>query len=270
MAAFTAPAVIRAAGPVALQGTLTVIGRGAGKPDDVAVAPDNTIYFGDMAVNQIVQLDENGLPQAVSPVISEPEGIVVMPDNTLIVAEQGTNRLYRVDPVVKTMKLFYAIGNRTKNPGVDGLSLDPVSGDIFIPDAPTGRVLHVSQEGKFLGVVSSGFKRPTSVAFAADGSLYVCDEYGNAIYHVVPRQKPQRIATIQLPDDVIVDGHETLIVNSLQGVIWEIDPNTGIKTELVKGLIEPHGIALDAQGALIITDAGTNQIYRLEFPTTDG
>src|SRR5690349_17779650 len=90
-------------GPRALRGTLTVLGQGAGSPDDLAVGADDTIYFSDMTVNQVLRLKVGGTSEAVSPTIHEPEGIVVLPDETLIVVEQATNRLYHVDPLTQTM-----------------------------------------------------------------------------------------------------------------------------------------------------------------------
>jgi sugar lactone lactonase YvrE len=262
-----APAVsVRADGPIAHQGMLSVIGRGAGSPDDLAVGADDTIYFGDMTANRVLRLNALGEPEIVSPAIREPEGIVPLPDGTLIVAEQATNRLYQVDPVKKSMTLFYAVGNKTHNDGIDGISRDSVTGDLLIPDAPTGRILRLSSDARHVSLIARGFKRPTSAALAADGTLFVCDEFGNAIYRITSDGVRTLIAPITLPDDVLLDGNGDLIVNALPGTIWRIDPQSGQKIALVTGLRYPHGIAFDSQGNLIIADAILNQIYRLAFP----
>jgi sugar lactone lactonase YvrE len=258
----------QASRPVALHGKLSVIGRGVGSPDDLAVAADDTIYFGDMAANRVFRLTARGIPEAISPPIREPEGIVPLPDGALIVVEQATNRLYRVDPSTKSMSLFYEIGNATRNLGIDGLSRDPVTGDLLVPDAPTGRILRLSADGRRVDLIASGFKRPTSVALATDGSLFVCDEYGNAIYRVDAKGKTSLVAEVPIPDDVILDSAGMLIVNSLRGAIWRIDAETGQKTMLVTALRSPHGIALDSHGNVIIADAGYNQIFRLILPST--
>lgn len=255
--------IATASGPVALHGTLTVLATGLGSPDDLAVSADDTIYVSDMRVNRVAQLKAEGVLTIVSPAINEPEGIVPWPDGTLIVVEQATNYLYRLDPVHQTMTVFYKVGNRTHNPGIDGLSRDPLTGDLLIPDAPTGRILRLSADGQDLRITATGFRRPTSVAMATDGTLFVCDEYGGAIYRVTPTGKTTLLTTIPLPDDVIVDTSGNLIVNSLQGVIWRIDLTTKQATPLVIGLQAPHGIALDSKGNLIIADATLNQIFRL-------
>ncbi len=256
----------QAAGPIAYQGQLTVIGRGAGSPDDLAVGADDTIYFGDMAANRIMRLAANGKVEAVSPVIREPEGIVVLPDGSLIVVEQATNRFYHVDPASKTMSALYTFRNTTGRLGIDGLSRDPASGDLLVPDAPNGRILRLSMDTWKETLIASGFKRPTSVALAADGTLYVCDEYGYAIFRVSREGMVTKVADVPIPDDVILDAEGSLIVNSLQGAIWRINLATGDKTLLVGGLRSPHGIALDSHGDVIIADAVLNQIYRLVLP----
>jgi sugar lactone lactonase YvrE len=261
------PAIrVRADGPTAHLGTLWIIGKGAGSPDDLAVGADDTIYFGDMTANRVLRLNAFGEPEIVSPLIREPEGIVPLPDGTLIVVEQATNRLYRVDPVTKSMSLFYAVGNKTHNDGIDGISRDSTTGDLLIPDAPTGRILRLTSDALRVRLIASGFKRPTSVALTADGTLFVCDEFGNAIYRVTSDGVRTLVAPIMLPDDILLDGDGNLIVNALPGTIWRIDPESGRMIALVTGLRYPHGIAFDSQGNLIIADAILNQIYRLVLP----
>ncbi len=257
-----------AGGPRALRGQLTVIGPGAGSPDDVAVGPDDTIYYSDMTANRVMQLLPDGTSVAASPAIQEPEGIAVLPDGTLVVAEQQSNRLYHVDPVTQSMSLFYAVGNKTANAGIDGISWDGITDTLLIPDAPTGRILQLSSDGQKLKVLLTGFRRPTSAVRAVDGSLYVCDEYGNRIYHVAADGTRSVIADITLPDDVILDANGNVLVNSLQGTIWQIDPHTRRIERLVVGLRSPHGIALDSQGNVIIADADLNRIYRLILRST--
>ncbi len=259
-------------GPVATIGTLAEIAQGMGAPDDVAVGANGTIYFSDLGVNQVLALTADGTVKSVSPRLQAPEGMVVLSDGSLIVAEQGTNKLYRLDPATQQMTLWYAVGNRTANPGIDGLSSDPTTDDLLIPDSPTGRLLRLSADGQKLTEIASGFRRPTGLALAADGTLYICDEYGQFIKRIAlngtgqARTKAQLVAYVPSPDDILLAPDGTLIVNSLYGTIWQIDPPTGKLTSLVTGLSAPHGIAWDINGDLIIADATLNRLYRLALP----
>ena len=259
-------------GPVATVGTLTEIAQGMGAPDDVAVGADGTIYFSDLGVNKVLALTADGTVEPVSPRMQAPEGIVALNDGSLIVAEQGTNKLYRLDPTTQQLTLWYAVDNRTANPGIDGLSSDPTTGDLLIPDSPTGRLLRLSADGQKLTEIASGFRRPTGLALTADGTLYICDEYGQFIKRITlngvghAQSKAQLVAYVPSPDDILLAPDGTLIVNSLYGTIWQIDPATGKLTSLVTGLRAPHGIAWDMDGNLIIADATLNRLYRLALP----
>src|SRR5258708_34946480 len=110
--------------PTARQGTLTLLGHGAGSPDDVAVGADDTIYFSDMHANQVLRLRADGTAEAVSPTIREPEGVVPQPDGKFVAAAQASNRLYRVSPIRKTMTQLYDVDTRAANATSDGAALD--------------------------------------------------------------------------------------------------------------------------------------------------
>ncbi len=249
--------------PIAVIGTLTLITKGFGAPDDLALGADGTLYFGDLGVNRVAAIALDGTVSLISPTIKEPEGLVALADGTLIVAEQASNKLLRLDPIAQTVTLFYAVGNRTANPGIDNIAYDPVTDDFLIPDAPMGRILRLRLDGTHLKVMATGFWRPTAVALGADGTLYVCDEYRQTIERITSDGKRSKVAAIASPDDVIIDTDGSLLVNSLRGTIWRLDPTSGATTALVTGLIEPHGIILDKDGNVIIADAKRNAIYRL-------
>jgi sugar lactone lactonase YvrE len=122
--------------------------------------------------------------------------------------------------------------------------------------------------GSTARVVLTGFNRPTSVAETPDGILYICDEFGGKIYRATEFGTPTVLtANLTLPDDVIINAEGHLLVNALQGTVWDIDPQTGRASPLVVGLSAPHGIALDTNGDVIIADATLNRIYRLTLPT---
>ena len=242
-----------------------MIARGFGSPDDLAVDPrDGAIYFGDFgngAINRIPPA--GGTPVAVATGFKEPEGIAVTPDGRLIVVEQGTNSLWDVDPATGEKRLLRRLENTTGQDGVDGISLDPATGDVLIPDSPNGRLLSMSRDGASLRTLASGFVRPTGVATLPGGDRLVADEFGNALYRLTPDGKRTRIATMYQPDDVVVDAAGMAYVNSLNGYIYRVDPSTGARATLTSGLLLPHGIGVDSQGRIVVAEATRNRIFRL-------
>lgn len=253
-------------GPVAAEGTLSLVAQGMGAPDDLALGADGTIYVGDLGVGKVLAVTPDGSVTPISPKMQAPEGIVVLDDGTLIVVEQANNKLYHLDPTTQLLSLFYAVGNRTNNAGIDSLYREPIRGDLIIPDAPTGRILRLAANTQKLTLIASGFRRPTAIALAPDGTLYVCDEFGQSIQRIAPDGSIGLVARIPTPDDVILDNDGNLLVNSLRGTVWRINPVTREPFALVTGLVEPHGIILDQAGNLIIADAKLNEILRLTLP----
>lgn len=249
--------------PVTNSPRLEVLASGFGNPDDLVVLPSGDIVFGDFSNNALNILRPGAQPVPIVTGLNEPEGIVVAQDGALIVAEQKTNRLTEADPTTGAKKLLRQLVNNTSNDGVDGLGIDPATGDILIPDSPNGRLLRMSRDGSKLSTIATGFVRPTGVAVEPGGSLVVADEFGNAVYRLSVSGRRTRIASIYQPDDVVVGRDGSIYVNSLGGTISRIDPSTGRVSVLASGLKLPHGIGIDPQGDVIVAEAGRNRILRI-------
>jgi sugar lactone lactonase YvrE len=245
-------------------GALQLLASGFGSPDDIVVAPNGDIYFGDFANNALNVLRSDATrPVAVATGLKEPEGIVVTQDGALIVAEQGANRLTEVDPRTGSKKVLRQLVNNTGKDGVDGLGLDPATGDVLVPDSPNGRLLRLSRDGSKLQTIAGGFVRPTGAAVEPGGSIVVADEFGNAVYRLSANGDRTLLAHIFQPDDVVVGADGTIYANSLKGEIVSIDPASGRVRVLASGLKLPHGLAVDPTGNLVIAEAGRNRILRL-------
>lgn len=240
-----------------------MLANGFGSPDDLAVTPAGDILFGDFTNKALNILHLGGTPMPLATGLNEPEGIVISQDGAILVAEQATNRLIEIDPRTGAKRLLRQLVNNTGKDGVDGLGLDPATGDILVPDSPNGRLLRLSRDGKSLQVIATGFVRPTGAAVEPNGNILVADELGNAIYRLTKDGKRAQLAHIFQPDDVIVGPGGTIYTNSLGGDIMRIDPATGNMQVLTSGLKLPHGLGIDANGDLIVAEAGRNRILRL-------
>jgi sugar lactone lactonase YvrE len=244
-----------------------MLAEGFGSPDDLVVAANGDIYFGDFT-NSAVNVLRVGTsrPVALATGIKEPEGIVVTLDGALIVAEQATNRIVEVDSRTGSKKVLRQLRNNTGKDGVDGLGLDPATGDVLVPDSPNGRLLRMSRDGSSLLTIASGFVRPTGAAMEPSGSIVVADEFGNTVYRLSPSGRRTVLARMFQPDDVVVGKDGSIYVNSLGGTIVRIDPASGKVTVLASGLKLPHGLGVAPDGSLVIAEAGRNRISRLALP----
>jgi sugar lactone lactonase YvrE len=242
--------------------SVSVVVSGLGTPDDVAVAPDGTVYIGDEAGGRLSGWSPaSGRLTLVASRLSHPEGIVAL-QGLLVVCEQGKNQLSRVDPSSGSVTLFRALSNSTGKLGVDGLAFDPTNPSIVVPDSPNGTLLRVSLDGRAataIPVTSASqppFQRPTGAFVRSDGTLLVADEDGGTIVLRKTDGTLQTLLTgLNLPDDVLGDDRGNVYVNSVgDGVLHRLRGTT--HERLITGLVAPHGLAFDLDGNLLVTDAG--------------
>lgn len=246
------------------KGRIEEVSSGLGSPDDLVVAPSGDIIFGDFG-NKAVNVISAGAssPHVLASGIGEPEGLVVTSDGAVIVADQATNRILEIDYQTGNVKLLRQLVNNTGQDGVDGLGLDPATGDILIADSPNGRLLRMSRDGTSLKTIATGFVRPTDAEVEADGNIVLVDEFGNAVYRLHADGSRTKLASIYQPDDVVIAEDGSIYINSLGGDIARIDPVTSKMQVLLSGLKLPHGLGIDAAGRLVIIETGRNRIFRL-------
>ena len=235
--------------------------------DDLALAPDGSIYVSNINDGTIRSYAPNRAPQTLVSGLREPEGMVVLPDHSLIIAEQGKNRLARYDITTRMLTPLLQLENTTGQLGVDGIALDahdPLSVTLIIPDSPNGRVLRANLDGELLGIVAQGLARPTSAAAEKDGSLLITDENANALKRIRPDGTIELIAALPTPDDVVVDDKGVIYVNTLgDGTIHRFVPGVMKDEAWVIGLSGPQGIVLDRAGNVVVTDTGHRRLISI-------
>jgi sugar lactone lactonase YvrE len=240
-------------------------------PDDLAFDNQGRLLFSDINAGSVFALNGDGSVQTIAGGLSEPEGIVVQADGRMLVAEQGRNRISAIDPQTHAVSVWRTFPNRTANTGIDGIgpilpAKDsngqplPNGDDVVVPDSPNGVVWLVSPDGKAATQLASGMTRPVGAARDSNGRILVADE-GGALWRLDPAK--HRLTTLPTPDDVAVtqDGH--LFVNTLgDNAIHELDPE-GRQIQVLTGIAQPQGIALDGADNLYVAAMTGGRIERL-------
>lgn len=241
-------------------GTIAVLAEGFGQPDDVAVAADGTIYFSDFAGGRIASLPAaGGTPHVIASGLGDPEGIVPLPGGTLAVAEQARNRILRIDPRTGKRTVLANLVNRTRLEGVDGIAWDAAVTAILIPDSPNGRLLALDpRSGRMRVLVAAGLGRPTGAVALPGGGLVAVDETGGRVLRL--GSALTLLARVPRPDDVVRAPNGALYVNSLSGTVWEVAPT---RRRIATGLDNPQGLAVAADGTLVVAETGRNRLLRL-------
>jgi sugar lactone lactonase YvrE len=259
-----APTLTLTSSSLRLPGTITEIARGFGYPDDLALAPEGTIYFSDTANGTINQIAPNGTVTTLAHGIGEPEGIAVLPDGSLIFVEQKKNRLLELRPASgQPATTWLNLENKTGKDGVDNILRDPRTGDLIIPDSPNGRILRVAPDKK-ISVIATGFVRPTGVAIDRDGSFIIADEFGNAVKRVRANDSIETLGTFSQPDDVAIDADGNIFVASLGESLKMIGAGTRAAV-VIANIRGAQGLIVDRDGNLIASEPAQNRIVRIKI-----
>ncbi len=157
---------------------------------------------------------------------------------------------------------FLDLVNKTSNLGVDGIYWN--GSELIVPDSPNGTVLAVSADGSSVRQLTSGLARPTGAWAEADGNLLLADENGSGVVRLHPDGTLEKVASLSVPDDVVVDSEGNIFVATIgDNAIHLISAQDHRDIVLVDGLIDPQGIIFDTDGNLVVTDSGNHRLIKI-------
>ena len=196
----------------------------------------------------------------------QPHSIEVARDGAIFVADIGNHRLRRIDPATGVIVTFAGTGEAA--PTVDGAD-----------------------------ILATPLNGPRTLAFDAEGDLFLTLREGNAVYridmrgrtvhHVAGTGKPgysgdggdAKAADLAGPKGISVDASGVYIADTESHTIRRIDRGTGVITTVVGngkrfdgadgeplacGLARPHGVFVAANGRLFIGDTDNHRVRLLQ------
>ena len=199
---------------------------------------------------------------AAAAALRQPHSIAVAGRTALLICDVGNHRVRRVDLSSGTIETYAGTGERLPTP--DG--------------APLG------------GTALNG---PRAMAFGADGDLFLALREGNAVYRIARKTAtlhhvagtgqqgysgdggPARLATLGGPKGLALFRGTLYIADTENHVVRAVDLKTGVITTVLGtgrrgdgpetdprecALARPHGVLVDASGALYVGDSEAHRI----------
>lgn len=144
-----------------------------------------------------------------------------------------------------------------------------VDDSVVVSSSRLNQLLRVPLDGGSITTFGTGvgLNRPIGVALAADGSLYVTSLFNHALMRfsqagqflgVIGATGP---GTLNLPGGLIASDGELLVSNEMPGRVVRYSPGDGGLSPLAFGpLTNPGGLAVLADGGLLVGDQSTNRV----------
>lgn len=233
---------------------------GAHGLDDVAVAPDGTVYFTEPFSGKVKKLTPSGAIVSVAQLPPGANGITISPDgriyvNTTILSDT----LWEVYPDGSAPRLI------AQNLGFpNAMDVGP-DGFIYVPSWVVHKtVLKVHPDTGETTTAATGFQAPLSVRFDPAGRLHVLDQIAHNIVRVDLATGAKTLVTEIPPngDNFNFDSRGRLYVSSAEdGAIRRLTNNGKLKEINPAGMILPGGLAVregaDGKDELFVGDMFT-------------
>jgi tripartite motif-containing protein 71 len=170
-------------------------------PEDVAVAPDGTIWVADTRNSRLEHWNSDlscvGAPTCLPDIGSKGpglgqfnyiEGVTVDSTGVVWVADTDNNRIETYNPSNGAFAIYGSAGSGTcQFDDPQSVAVSP-SGAIYVADTGNNRIVEMTVSGgectNFSASYSTGLSGPQGVALAGDGTVWVANSGDNAIVHL--------------------------------------------------------------------------------------
>jgi DNA-binding beta-propeller fold protein YncE len=264
--------------------------NGRGAPDygwiditGVAVGVDGRVYMcqGTPSRYKVLVFDSAGnyLTNWGRGILEEPHACRVDSQGNLWFTDFNTHVVTKFSPEGVLLATYGVAHRPGRTPGhfsgPNDVAFGP-SGDIYVAEGDGDRVSHLAPDGTYInswgrrGKAPGRFRYPHSIAVDAEGRVYVADRQNKRIQ--VFSSDGQFLAQwrgIGTPFNLLVTPtQELLVADGKRGTLSLYNLSGGLLARWGRGssgpsgFDEPHGLAMDVEGALYVADAGERRIRK--------
>jgi sugar lactone lactonase YvrE len=236
--------------------------RGVHGPDDVYVTSNGTIYWTDFFVGRVGRLAVDGTWR-VQAGIPGPNPITMRDGRLFVATTLFGAGLYELDPeLIESPRVLLA---DLVNPNAYAFGPDRL---LYVPMMFDACVVSIDVDAdpvRVVATVADGLRMPTSVKFDQQGRMVVTEYAGGRTIRIDLESGSREVL---LDIDGILDnsaiGPDGTVYSAAQadGTIWAIDPSGETRVLTPGGFVAPGGLAVDADGSLLVADWFSLRRYR--------
>ena len=226
-------------------------------PNALEVGPDGMLYFPVLGTNEICKIDPaGGTSQRVAGDLGGPTSVKFDSKGQIVSTQVGSGQVLRIDPRTGDRSLLASL-----SPGIDNLTF--VGERLFVSHF-TGSITEILRDGTTTTAVPGGLSWPLDIAMADDGNLYIAD--GHHMFVIAPSGALQVVAMFMTPGfpgnvrGLAAVGGGELLVTTANGQVSRYRPAKSESEVLCDGLDQPYGVALAADGAVVVAELGTGRV----------
>ena len=231
--------------------------------DNLAIAPDGTIYVSNMADNSVEAYNPatGELRTLTSGKVAVPAGIKVAGDSLWVADIFGFRQVNLATGA--TTDVFRMQASDLEYPFAVGVS----SRQFALASWFTGTVQLIDRATLKTDTMLHGFKAPYDAIPMEDGSVLVAELATGSITRASGAEFKDRktvASGLAGPVQMILgtDGH--LYVTEAAGKLTRIDLATGAKSEVASGLLLPEGVAQTPWGSLIVAETAARRLVEID------
>ncbi|MBL8629641.1 MAG: hypothetical protein JNM81_08440 [Rhodospirillaceae bacterium] len=243
--------------------------------DNLAIAPNDFIYVSSSSFNGITEVNpETGATRRIT------WGNISAPGTATVIEQDGREQIILadswgpriVDPVSGSVTPI------PRGPGVAGATSLAVAGDHYILSNfwPFGTVQIIERATGKLVANLPGFAAPYEIEPVADGFI-VADFGSDRLMHVAndePHTRKQAAWGLEGPVGLAAAGDGVFYVTEygkkdkkgqyVNGDLSRVDTKTNERTIIARRLKRPEGVALAADGRLIVAEVGAKRVIAID------
>jgi DNA-binding beta-propeller fold protein YncE len=234
--------------------------------DNLAIAPEGTIYISNMADNSVEAFDPatGSLRVLTSGPLPLPAGLRIDGDRMWVSALFAFREVDLKTGKVSDLKRMWS--SDIEYP--IGVGVSPQQ--LVLTSSFTGTVQQVERGTLKTAAMGRGFKAPTDAIPMPDGSILVAEMASGNILRVSGPELKQREPIAQglkTPLQMTMGKDGALYVTEAAGTLTRVNVADGTKTIVASGLAMPKGIAQTPWGSFIVLEAAAKRLTEIEPAT---